>query len=948
MNIRLLTPVLLAVVFSTSSAQFDVWPLELPHRPDPVIRGMLKIRVTPEYASRAEAVLAELGLSIERRVLPFEQSLAFQQSSGIRPNRIRPMSLNEALVLEERLLRSYVVRYDRPEIPPEQIIARLLTGCGPIECAAPWCVMELCGEPNDPDRQRQDLLRTIEAYPAWDIEPGSDSVIIGISDSGVRTEHEDLVEAILTRTAEIPGNSIDDDGNGFIDDHRGYNFSWKEDAAAPGEAFNPNNGHGTSVAGTCGATANNGKGIAGVGGRCKLFPLRTMPNGTTGIVFGYESIMYCAVNGFDVVNCSWGGQSPSCIDQDVVSYAIARGTAVVAAAGNHYSASPFYPASYKGVLGVGVVDAADNVIAMTGRGPTVDVMAPGHSSWSTSNDGTYASFCCTSGSAPIASALVGLVRSRYPRIGPLEACAMVRDAVDEAPWKDIPAEISPLQLPRGRVNALKAVTAHPDTLVSIEVDTVELVAKSGAQRWTVGDTLSARIGLVNRLAPWTMKLIGVEGISGAGSEALRAKSTAGMIVQREIGIGERFFMPVQDFVVVAETDTAAYVHMRLLGTDRSGATISRRYAYAVTPSPAFTTLANNEMRVSIGDRGRIGNTDIERGQGEGLRFRDFCGQLYEGGLMVHANGRTVDAVRSVRRNNDHFRPVRRFSGHGDVTGVFSDADAPDSLRIGVEIELGVELDSASNVLRIDATVTNRSDTALHDLSVAWFYDWDLGRQPAKNRTYGGDNGSPFQYVVALGQQQPMVAMYCESPYSDSRPLLAGIDNTTTYGGFSTETKAQILRDPDRFRYVDVNDVATVTGMRFAVPVPPGHRRSFRQVIVIDTSMSKIEVLLGQNSWASGQRPTDTLFAAVGPSPVFPNPASSVVYVPIHADYPQSPLVFEICDVTGRRLLAEELGRLPLRAPFLHPITIDALGSGAYLMRLISGDLVRSWPLVISR
>ncbi|MFM8771704.1 MAG: S8 family serine peptidase [Candidatus Kapaibacterium sp.] len=925
-------------------AQFDSWPAELPHRPDPVLKGKLKVRIAADHALSAQQALADMGLRIVRPVLPFEQSLTFTLRQQRSVQNARRMNLDEALIVEERLLRSFVVEYDRPEIPPEQMIARLRIGCGPIECAAPWCIQQLCAEPNDPERGRQDLLRTVNAYAAWDVESGSDSVVIGIIDSGVRTEHEDLVDAIHKRTSEIPGNGIDDDSNGYIDDYRGYNFSWKEDSTSAGDAFNPDNGHGTGVAGLCDATTNNGVGIAGLAGKCQIFPLRTMPKGTTGIVFGYEALMYAAVNGFDVVNCSWGGQSPSCIDQDVITYTIARGTAVVAAAGNHYSASPFYPAGYKGVLSVGVVDASDNVVPMTGRGPTVDVMAPGHSSWTTSNNGGYDSFCCTSGSSPLAAAVVALVRSKHPELAPLQACAVVRDAIDEAPWATVPAEIDRLQLPRGRLNALKAVTASPDTLVSIEVDTIELAAKSGSQRWNVGDTLTARIGLVNRLAPWTLKVIGVDGISGIGRDALRAVSSEGVITQQQIGVGERFFLPAQDFVVSAETDTAAYVHMRLLGTDRSGAAVNRRYGYAVTPAPAFTTLANHAIRVSIGDRARIGNTDLERGQGEGLRFQNFCGQLYEGGLMVHANGRTVDAVRSLKRNNDHFRPLRRFVGRHAITGTVSDADAPDSLRIGVEVEFNVELDTSKNVLRVDVTLTNRSDTTLHDLAAAWFYDWDLGSQPARNKTYR--NGA-LQVVTAVGERQPMVVIYNDSPYSDGRPIQAGLDNTTTYGGFATETKTEMLKHSERFNFEDVNDVATVSGMRFETPLPPGHRRSFRHVVVIDTSIAAITAILPGETWTSDYRPTDTLFAAAGTSPVFPNPASSVVYVPVERT-PQIPVVFTVCDLTGRTVLMESISTVPSRYPFLQPINVGELGSGSYYIRTNDGVSHNTWPLIIVR
>ena len=114
-----------------------------------------------------------------------------------------------------------------------------------------------------------------------------------------------------------------------------------------------------------------------------------MPEGVPGIVYGYESIMYCALNDIDVVNCSWGGFSSSCINQSIIDYAVARGVAVVAAAGNHGTATPFYPGAYNGVLNVGVTNPDDDVISMTGHGPTVDIMAPGQQTWTTSSDSTY-------------------------------------------------------------------------------------------------------------------------------------------------------------------------------------------------------------------------------------------------------------------------------------------------------------------------------------------------------------------------------------------------------------------------------------------------------------------------------------------------------------------------------------------------------------------------------
>ena len=96
----------------------------------------------------------------------------------------------------------------------------------------------LTGEPNDPQIDQQDLLRTLNMYEAWDIEEGDRNVIIGISDSGVLQEHEDLTDNIFVNEGEIPNNGIDDDGNGHIDDHRGTNFAYLDDGTDPGNTNN--------------------------------------------------------------------------------------------------------------------------------------------------------------------------------------------------------------------------------------------------------------------------------------------------------------------------------------------------------------------------------------------------------------------------------------------------------------------------------------------------------------------------------------------------------------------------------------------------------------------------------------------------------------------------------------------------------------------------------------
>lgn len=935
MNIFIAAVLVLSCIVSTAMAQLQYLPAEPPYRPDAVVAGHLKIRVAREYAANAYDELAKLGLTVVREILPVQQSLRAQDGAQ---RRTKPMQLDEVLAIEERLLRSFVVSYQNPTIPPERMIAALQLGCGPIECAAPWCVMEMCGEPNDPEASKQGLLQLIRATSAWEVEDGTDSVVIGISDSGMRQDHEDLKDALFVRTTEVPGNGMDDDRNGYVDDYNGYSFSAEADGTGFSDTYNPNNGHGTSVAGTCGARVNNSVGIAGVANRCKLFPLRTMPNGTTGIVYGYESIMYCATNNIDVVNCSWGGQSRSCIDEDIVAYAVGLGTAVVAAAGNHGSPVPFFPASYRGVLSVGVVDASDNVVPMSGHGPTVDIMAPGHGSWSTANDGTYAGFCCTSGSAPIASAVVALVRSKHPELGPREACAVVRATAKPAPWAFIPASIDTALLPQGRIDALAAVTADPTTLVSLVLDSVLVAGPNNEARWTVGDTVEVRLRVRNELAPVNVTLLDSIRLAGVGPRGLALVGSPSIPCFISASRGEHFVTTPIRFVVRLATDTATFAVVTVKGTYENGKSFQQTLSCSITPSPAYVTLANDRLRISIGDRGRIGNTDIQRGQGDGVTIGSLCGQMYEGGLIIAANGRLVDNVRRQRGINDHFRSVKGFIHPNPELGVLQDLDAPDSLRIGVQVEQRVVLDSSRGLLLMDVTVTNVSDTTLYDLAIGWFCDWDLGKQPAENITYTKSTSQIVKSVTSA----VFAVQSVYSPWADARYTLHGMDNTTTYGGFSQVRKDELLRGKEA-AFTGVNDVATIVGVRFASPLPPGHVRNLQHVIAVDTSEEDAaELVLNQTKALYKNTRSPWLVEPI--QEIFPNPATGVAYVPVSGM--QQQLSVRVVDLAG-----QEMMRWSVEAPLNHavvPIDVSDVPQGSYFVVISDGVRSQHRKLVIRR
>nr|MCU0329681.1 S8 family serine peptidase [Candidatus Kapabacteria bacterium] len=420
--------VLLAVAVlcsSTLAAQPQILPADPPRRMDRVVADHLVVVFSASAV--ASTPLPELmrrnGFVEARPLLRFEQTvtsrLGMTLGGGVSAR---------LLSLEEQLMRTYCVRTIPNGLQPEDQASKVMSACGDVETAEPWYVAELTGMelPNDTLAKDQELLSTLRMAETWAVQSGDTSVRIGISDSGVLQSHEDLKDNISVNIREVPDNGVDDDGNGYIDDYRGYNFASKDDSTAPGNTFNAREGHGTGTSGISSAVVNNVAGIAGVGGSCRFVPLKTMPDNRDGILYGYESIMYCAVNGIDVVNCSWGGFSRSCINERIVDYAFERGTIVVAAAGNHATTALFYPAAYREVLSVGVSEPDDSIAPMSGRGAFVDLMAPGNKTRTTSNSGGYGTFCCSSGASPIVAAAVGLLLSERPELRPRQAVALAR------------------------------------------------------------------------------------------------------------------------------------------------------------------------------------------------------------------------------------------------------------------------------------------------------------------------------------------------------------------------------------------------------------------------------------------------------------------------------------------------------------------------------------------
>ena len=337
-------------------------------------------------------------------------------------------------------------------------IARRYEDNPAVEYAQPNYLNHLCSEgpPDDLFYEKQWGLEVIEARDAWKIEKGSRDVVVAVVDTGVEYDHEDLESRIWINPGEIPGNGLDDDQNGYVDDIRGWDF-----ADSPGLHTNidhrgrendpmDENGHGTHVSGIISAVQDNSIGVAGVTWNCRIMALR----GGGDFLEDDDvsaAIVYAADNGAHIINMSWGGNHLAYVVRDATEYAYSRGCVLVAAAGNSDLPNVIYPALHKHIIAVGATEKFDKKASFSNYGPGVDIAAPGDRIYSTVLKDRYAALSGTSMASPMVAAVAALMVSKRPALTNEEVAQILRSSVDEID--------EPLFAGAGRVNAVKALTA---------------------------------------------------------------------------------------------------------------------------------------------------------------------------------------------------------------------------------------------------------------------------------------------------------------------------------------------------------------------------------------------------------------------------------------------------------------------------------------------------------
>jgi len=268
--------------------------------------------------------------------------------------------------------------------------------------------------PDDTEYEDQWAIEDIEADYAWNYKTDCSQVLIGVIDTGIDYNHEDLINNIWRNTGEVPGNGIDDDANGLIDDYYGWNFYDENNVPMDGH------GHGTHVSGIIAAEGGNGKGIAGICWKAKLVALKALNSSGLGVEEDIaEAINYANSLNIDITNNSYGGSDVVNLIAEAIVDAKTAGFIFVAAAGNDGTdndTSATYPAnyasSYDNVISVAASDETGSIASFSNYGDTtVSIIAPGDEIMSTLPGNIYYEFSGTSMAAPMVTGSVAFIWS---------------------------------------------------------------------------------------------------------------------------------------------------------------------------------------------------------------------------------------------------------------------------------------------------------------------------------------------------------------------------------------------------------------------------------------------------------------------------------------------------------------------------------------------------------
>lgn len=642
--------------------------------------------------------------------------------------------------IEEVLERTFVAEnYTTTEL--KTFCNKIILYDQEIEDAEPIYLHKLQSgfQPNDELISSQEMLETISALDAFNLESGDPNVIIAISDNGVYQNHSDYYSNIALNEQD-PVNGIDDDNNGYIDDYDGFNLH----AFSTGNNWNNttiSDSHGTNVAGIAAAKSNNSIGITGVGGLCSTFPIRASASNSQSIAYGYESIIYAGIRAFDVLNCSWANDEKgySSIEQSIIDFADANGVFIVVAAGNvNFSdigterLATFYPSAYKNVFAVGETYPWDELTESSSLASYISILAPGYDNYSLSVNNSYQKVDLgTSFAAPVVAGAVGLLKSHFPNLNNRQIAQLIKQTADDISDKNLDY----LNFLPYRLNLYHAILTDPFSIPGIEFEKIYYNNLEGIElkRVSMSDTVNLSFKIKNHLGDGKNLKFKIMPIYY--NNEFEVSFLQDEVLLNSINSGEELILNGLKFYQRGISSDKIIFRIDIYSNDK----VIDHYNFDYFPNGQVSTFENNKISFSLSDDGLLAyNSWVKDRQGKGFNLKNFGDGLYIGGLVTSVNNNLVSSA--YRNGVSDFISLKRFFAP-DTSGILTNRT---TLTVAQNIMFNHKNDQ---FIRFDLNVKNTAFEDIKDPAIGYYLDWDLGYdiQPFYNSLQFIDNQMPAEY-----------------------------------------------------------------------------------------------------------------------------------------------------------------------------------------------------------
>lgn len=674
-----------------------------------------------------------LVFKLKKGSASYERNAYSTANLPFRATSIAPVSYRQAFAKDGKESSILHGIYKVHVSPGSDIIAlcNLLLADEEIAYAEPIYKEKLLYVPSDPqavaDGGAQDYLSVIQAYDAWDLSQGSEDIIIGVIDTGADLDHEDLAGNFYVNEAEII-NGIDDDNNGFIDDRTGYDFA-DNDADPQSDG----SGHGSRVGGLAAADTDNGVGIAGLGFRSKLAPLKAFLTTTTASEGNYEAIIYAADNDYDVINLSWGSINTfSQFNQDIIDYAVLENdVVVVAAGGNSNSDVDFYPAAYDHVLSVGATELNDTKSSFATYSNHIDVSAPGSAIYTTTND-SYGNYWGSSFAAPIVAGVAGLIRAEFPDLNAEEVMERIRVTADDIDEMN-PDYIG--KLGKGRLNAFRAL--NETNLKSVRVSDFS-VSGENDEVFYFGDSITIDIKLENFLSAID------QGTLLLSDEERQVEYFEEEIVFGALATWDTTSIEQITAIISEDATPGSVIDLRVNFVDGDYTDFQQ---FGLNLAPDYLDLEGGQTTLTIAGNGELAKVESgETGSGLVVGTRSLATEM--GLILTTGIDSVVDnapVVFGSSKNSDfsveeHIKPYRNSAADHYAFNSFGERDT-----LGVKVEQStMSWDALDSAMVLSYRIINNSGALIDSLGVGLFVNWELN-DPLSNQATWDQMNTAFVY-----------------------------------------------------------------------------------------------------------------------------------------------------------------------------------------------------------